>query len=279
MWVVLAAALLAVLNLPQDVSGQAKAVVREGVAPLQGAVSGVGRFFRESFRSIRGIGDLVSENRKMAEELVLLRNEVRDLRALEKENEALREQLQFAIRFGRNLIPCEVIARDITGWWQTIRLGKGTFDGVAPDMGVITSEGLAGRTVDVSSRTCDVLLISDPSCKVSAQIVRTGAFGIVAGRGVSGGGRVACEMRFINKNLPVLPGDEVVTSGLGGIFPKGLLIGYVEKVYTDESGLYQRADVLPKADLGAISYVFVVSEQRNPVEEYLRRRDFGEEEP
>ena len=196
----------------------------------------------------------------MAAELVRLRDEVRDLRTLEKENNELREALEFARHSDRKLVPCEVIARDLTGWWQTIRLDKGSAEGVASGMAVITSDGLVGRTVSVSARTCDILLISDAGCKVSAQIARTGSFGIVSGSGPSGAGQASCQIDFINKNTPILAGDEVITSGLGGVFPSGLLIGYVDKVYTDKTGLYQKADIIPKADLGALTYVFVAAD-------------------
>jgi rod shape-determining protein MreC len=271
LWVVLGAVLLVVLNLPASVSGRAKAMLREGIAPLQGALSGFSRWVGESVRSVRGIGGLLRENQQMSAELVRLRNEVRDLQALSQDNAELREQLQFTAQTKRRLTPCEVIARDITGWWETIRLSKGVSDGVSMDMAVITSDGLIGRTVDVSARTCDVLLISDPGCKVSARIVRTGAFGVVEGSGPAKSGQAACQMGFINKNVPVLPGDEVVTSGLGGVFPKGLLIGYVDKIYKDETGLFQRADILPKADLGILTYVFVVAEQGDEADPYLRK--------
>ncbi len=273
LWVVLAAVLLAVLNLPESVSGQAKAALREGVAPLQGAIAGFSNKVREIVRSIRGIGGALVENRKMAEELVLLRNRVRDQERLERENAGLRDQLQFVKRAQRQLIPCEVIARDITGWWETIRLGKGAMDGIGPDMAVITPDGLVGKTVSVSTRTCDVLLITDKKCRVSARIARTGSFGVVEGGGPTGSGQAVCRMEFINKNTPVLAGDEVVTSGMGGVFPAGLLIGYVEKAYADDTGLFQRADILPKADLGMVAYVFVVAEQGNPIDEYLKRMD------
>lgn len=271
LWVVLGAVLLVVLNLPASVSDRAKGMLREGIAPLQGALSGFSRWIGESVRSVRGIGGLVRENQQMSAELVRLRNEVRDLRSLIQDNAELREQLQFTTQAKRQLTPCEVIARDITGWWETIRLSKGLSDGVSMDMAVMTSDGLIGKTVDVSARTCDVLLISDPACKVSARIVRTGAFGVVAGIGPAKAGQAACQMEFINKNVPVLPGDEVVTSGLGGVFPKGLLIGYVDKIYKDETGLFQRADIIPKADLGMLTYVFVVAEQGDEVEDYPRK--------
>lgn len=271
LWVILSAVLLVVLNLPGAVSGQAKAVLREGISPLQGALSGFSRWVRESVRSVRGIGGLMRENQQMSAELVRLRSEVRDLQALSQDNAELREQLQFVAQAKRQLIPCEVIARDIAGWWETIRLSKGASDGVSMDMAVVMSDGLIGKTVDVSSRTCDVLLISDPLCKVSARIARTGAFGVVEGSGPARSGRAACRMKFINKNVPVLAGDEVVTSGLGGVFPKGLLIGYVDKITTDETGLFQSADIIPKADLGMLTYVFVVAKQGSEMDEYLKK--------
>ena len=150
--------------------------------------------------------------------------------------------------------------------------------GIAPDMAVVSAEGLVGKTVSVSPRTCDVLLISDPGCKVSSRIARTGAFGLVAGGGPTASGQYVCRMEFINRNLPVMPGDEVVTAGLGGVFPKGLLVGYTDQVRTNETGLYLNASVIPKADLGTLGYVFVVADHANPVDAYLRARESDEVE-
>jgi rod shape-determining protein MreC len=271
-WLVLGALLLLVFNLPESVSSQVKSVLREAVAPLQGALSSFSNKTRESVESVRGIGGAVAENRKMSAELVRLRNEVRRLETLELQNITLREQLRFAQTSARDLIPSEVIARDISGWWQTIRLGKGLVDGVTANRAVVTTDGLVGKTVATSPHTADVLLVSDPGCKVSTQITRTGLFGVLTGQGTSWRGRVVCRMDFINKDTPVLPGDEVVTSGLGGVFPKGLLVGYVDRVEEDESGLYQRAYVVPKADLGGLTYAFVVVQKESAVEELLRRR-------
>lgn len=277
-WMLLAAMLLALLNLPVSFSRKAKAALRETLAPLHGLLAGVGVRLREAGSTFRGYGGMVKENREMGEELVRLRNEARLLKAAERENERLREQLGFMSRSTRRLVACEVLARDVSGWWQTVRLNKGLLEGLAPDQAVLTADGLAGRTVDVSSRTCEVLLLSDPNCRVSAQLVRTGAYGVVTGRGLSAGGQVICLMEFINRNLPVRPGDEVVTSGLGGVFPSGLLIGYIEEVELDDAGLYQRATVIPRADLGMMSHVFVLVPDRDDVDRLWRakRRAAGE---
>ncbi len=265
------------LNLPLALSRRVKSSMREGVSPLQEAVSGMSFRVKEAFSVFRGLGGIVRENRGMAAELVRVRNEVQTLKMLERENIELRNQLHFAQQAGRRkLIPCEVVGRDVSGWWQTVRISKGTVEGVASGRAVVTSEGLVGRTIDVSVRTSDVLLLSDPTCKVSARISRTGAFGVISGMGLSWKGGGGCRMDFINKNIQIRPGDEVITSGLGGVYEQGLLVGYVEKVHKDRSGLYQYAYVIPRADLGTLSHVFVVSAEEDPVEELLRAKEEAE---
>lgn len=258
LWTAMAVLLAALLNLPSPIGDRVKNAVRSALAPFQESMAGVLRRLREGWATVRGLGGLAAENQRMAAEIARLLGEVRDLKALERENEQLRAVLGFASRAQRDLIPAEIIARGRDGWWQTVRINKGAVHGVQTNMAVISVEGLVGRIVSVSARAADVLLISDPTCKVAAQILRTGSFGILAGRGPQWDGSVVCRMEFINKNVPIRPGDEVITSGLGGVFPRGLLIGYVDRVATDRSGLYQYADVISKADIGTLEYVFVV---------------------
>ncbi len=268
-WVLLVVLLLALLNLPAAQSLGVKNAIRSALAPLQESVSGGLRRLREGWATVRGIGGLALENQRMTAEIARLLGEVRDLKSLERENEELRGVLGFATRAQRDLIPAEVIARSRDGWWQTIRINKGAEHGVSTNQAVISVDGLVGRVVSVAPRTADVLLISDPTCRVAGQILRTGSFGLVAGRGPQWDGSVVCRMEFINKNIPIRPGDEVITSGLGGVFPRGLLIGYVDRVVTDRSGLYQYADIISKADIGTLQYVFAVR-QVSPDAPYAR---------
>ncbi len=256
----LAIALVVILNLPESVSGAVKGFVREAVAPLQDAVARAGHGLREAGAALRGFGNLSRENQRLVAEVAALRAEARDLRALAAENDDLRRELGFRARAPRHLIACEVLARDPDGWWQTLRLNKGRADGVKPDQAVVSADGLIGRTVEVSEHTAEVLLISDPACKVAVRLPRTSTFGVLAGRGPSWRGDTLCRVDFLNKNAAILPGDEVVTSGLGGVFPRGLLVGYVgDQVFADRTGLYQQADVLSRARLGQLRYAYVVS--------------------
>lgn len=261
---VVAAMVLVLLNLPASVAGAVQSFVRETVAPLQEVVSGAWSSVREGASSVRGYGGLMAENKRLSEKATELEARVRQLQGLEQQNVSLRAQLGFKRSQSMPLIACAIIGRDPDGWWHTLRINKGAADGVATNLAVISVDGLIGRTISVSPHTADVLLLSDPTCQVSARIARTGAFGVLTGRGPNWQGQVVSRLDYINKNVEIVEGDEVVTSGLGGVFPGGLLVGQVDRVYTDRSGLYQYADIVSKASIGQLEYVFVV---RTPREE------------
>lgn len=255
---VLAGALLLLWLLPDSLSSRLKGSLREGLAPLHEVLSGAGLRLREAGSTVRGFGGLVGENRRMAENLIRLQEEVRRLEALQEENDSLRASLGFVRSSPWPLIPAQIIARDVSGWWQTVRINRGRLAGVGRDCAVLTQDGLAGRTMDATGNTAEVLLISDPSCRVAVRLPRSGAFGILRGDGVARNGRVSCRLELINRNTELRPGDEVRTSGLGGVFPPDLPVGYVESFKRDSAGLTQSARVQPHATLGAIRIVFVV---------------------
>lgn len=278
-WLILGAALLVALNLPEGLSGRGKAAIREFLAPLQELVSGIHHGGQQWINAVRSLGEMAVDNENMAEELTRLRSELRYLEGLEQENEQLRKQLGFLSRPDRELIPVEIIGRDISGWWQTVRVGKGLAEGIESGMAVVTQDGLVGRTMNVSAGTADVLLVADPSCRVSAYVAPAEAHGVIAGRGLTAAGLPILRMDFINKDVPLRAGDEVVTSGLGGTYPRGIVVGHIEEVTTDDSGLFQRADIAPSADIGRISYAFVVAETADPIETLLRGRERDGGEP
>lgn len=253
--------LLVILNLPAAVSGRLKGFVRDAMAPLQELVVSASQQGQETIKLARGVSQLMNENQRQAGEIARLRLRLNELEGLEDETRKLRNLLAYRSREPRHLLACEVLGRDVSGWWQTVRLDKGLNDGVRADMAVATPEGLIGRVLSATARTCDILLISDPKCKVSALVARSQAFGIISGNGVTAQGLPVCHMEFINmdRRHPVQNGDEVVTSGLGGVFPKDLLVGRLENIKTNESGLYAEAEVVLAADLGALDYVFVVA--------------------
>lgn len=248
--------LILVMNLPEAVTARLNVVVRDTLAPLLSSLSR-GHVQLQAF--FIGRRALTEENTRLKVEVEGLRHELRWRDSLEQENQELRNMLGLAAHARHRLVAAEVIVRDVNGWWQMLRVNKGAADGVSRNQPAITTEGVVGCIMDVSSHTCDVLLLVDPNCRIAARLAGQDAFGIVRGEGVTQLGDSQCRMDFIVKEADVKPGDEVVTSGLGGVFPPGLIIGYVEQVYLDRSRLYQYADLIPAVNLRALNLVFIIT--------------------
>jgi rod shape-determining protein MreC len=254
--------LLVAFVLPPSLSLKGKGAVRGVMAPAERGTSELAQRLSEASAAIRGMGGAVEKNRERDHELIRVQAELNGLRNAKAENLRLSRALSFYKSRAYAMIPCDVISRNISGWWNTVRIGKGYADGIRDNHAVISPDGFVGKTIEISSHTGEVLLICDPACRVSAKIKRTDIFGLVRGTGTNLKGYPVARMDFINKDSEVRVGDEVVTSGLsgeGGVSPKGVHIGYIEKVYQDESGLFQSAEIAPSATVNLLDYVFVVS--------------------
>lgn len=258
------------LNLPLPATWAVRAGMRDSVAPFQNTMSLVSHYMRSMFSGLGNSTKIVLEKQKLEIEIAKLHGRLLQLEQFEAENKALRQQLGFAVLSPRKLLLCEVISRgDISGWWHTLRLNKGSNSGVKNGMAVISTDGLIGRVSNVTKLSCDVLLIVDPSCKVACKVVRNGAFGIMQGSGISMDGGISLEMlaslkpallNYVSTQYALQSGDVIHTSGLGNLFPEGLPVGKLGAVKMDPSGLYQQAEVIPCANIDRLKYAFVVIE-------------------
>ena len=158
------------------------------------------------------------------------------------------------------LIAAEIIARDSSTWWRTVSINRGRRDGLETDMPVVTDEGLVGKTTTVSDAISIVLLVSDESCRVAASIEGSREQGIVSGERVTTGMTPVLDLNFLSKQADLKPGQKVYTSGVGGVFPSGLLIGVVKSFRVRE--LDGQAQLTPAVDLSHLEDVFVVTGRR-----------------
>lgn len=259
----LVAVLLLVFNLPESTARGTKSAVRELLVPYHSALASLG-----VWRSNRNPPISAPEN-DSSRTVALQR-----LAALEKENDELRRLLGYSRRLPNQAIACEVVARDgESGWWRTIRLNRGSRDGIETNDVAVTEAGLLGRVHEVSPHTADVLLISDPGCRIAVRCVRTGDFGLMEGGGVASRDGVMDmflpaepgEMTFISRESGIREGDEIVTSGLGGVFPQGFLVGRVARVQPARSGLYLNARIASAANLARLRQVLVITHKRSAV--------------
>jgi len=147
--------------------------------------------------------------------------------------------------------------REPANWWRTVEIDLGTRDGINTNLPVLTAEGLVGRVSSVGLTRSQVVLIGDPNCKASA-LVENPAHdtGIISASGPLNDSLV--QLTYLSSNANLKPGQRVITSGLGGIFPKGIPIGLVVDARPVEFGLYTEARVKLNANLGALEQVWVL---------------------
>ncbi len=178
------------------------------------------------------------------------------LRDMEAENNRLRSALEYRQRSLFRLVAAQVISRDSTTWWQTIKINRGFEDGVEAERTVITDVGLVGKTMTVSKNEAIVLLVTDENCKIGAYVEGTREKGIVNGERVqdTAGGRL--QMNFLSKGANLQPDQKIYTQGVGAVFPAGLLIGTVTSFEARE--LDGQAIVKPAVDFSTLADVFVI---------------------
>jgi rod shape-determining protein MreC len=206
---------------------------------------------------LKSLEDLERENTSLRVDNRQLRATNQALRDVEHEVNRLRHALNYRERSVFKLIPAEIVTRDASTWWHTVTINRGKEDHIESDMPVVTDEGLVGKTTTVSNTIAVVLLVTDENCKVAASVEGTREQGIAAGERVSGGLTPMLDLNFLSKQANLQPGQKAYTSGVGGVFPRGLLIGTVKSFRTRE--LDGQAKLTPAVDLSQLEDVFVVT--------------------
>ncbi len=145
---------------------------------------------------------------------------------------------------------CRVIGRSPSAWNRVFLVDKGNKEGIKVNMPVLSVSSLIGKVVEVGPRVSKILLISDPNSHMGAIIQRTRDQGVLYGT-FSG----ECRMKYISVDAKIEVGDSVVSAGYGGLFPSGLLIGTIEKVWKEPGQIYQVAIIKPSTELGRIEEV------------------------
>jgi rod shape-determining protein MreC len=208
---------------------------------------------RSVFQNYILLVDLKQENLRLQEEVCRLQRENDELRESVYAVERLQRLLQFKERVPATMISAEVIAYSPSAWFRTIVINKGLRDGVKKDMPVVTWEGVVGKVMRTSPGSSIILLVIDRNSSIDVLVQRTRARGIVEG---DGGSR--CQLQHVPRTDDIEAGDHLITSGLGGIFPKGLSMGDVVRVERKEYGLFQEVEVRPSADFSRLEEVMVI---------------------
>ena len=231
-------------------------VVGAFVTPIHRVASSFGAV-GDFFDSIVNSGKYKGENEALRERIASLEQETINIDTYISENERLRALLDMKdLRDEAEYAGANVISRDSGDWYETIVIDRGSAGGVELNSVVIVPDGLVGSVVEVGIDYAKVKTINDVESSVGAVCGRTNDMGLVEGKsGLTPQGK--CSLNYLDKNARIVVGDNIETSGTGGIFPKGLRIGKVTEVVTSADGLTLSCEIENAVDISSVTEVLV----------------------
>ena len=235
------------------------------MAPFDYVFSGVAGGIQQGTVFTRDVATVYRENQTLRAENQELRHVVFQLTEKAAENERLQAMLEFRTKsVAFQMKAATVIGRDPGTLNNSILINQGTGDGIRVNMPVVTNQGLVGHVMEAFPGTAKVRLLSDTGSSAAAMVQRpqSRAVGIIEGNLSQ---LSVLRMKNLARDGDVIKGDKIMTSGFGGIYPKGLMIGEVVDVVDDEGGLLKNAMIRPAVDFSRMEEVFVILGERNPV--------------
>lgn len=229
-------------------------VFQRATAPFARFFSATGAWTNDRISFFSSIGELKKENERFYEENIQLKAQLAKLQDVKNENEELRKQIELAPYDSYELEAAMLIGKDMSGRTEIVYIDKGADDGVKSSMAIVVGESvMIGKVLNVHKKTSQVELLTSKNAKVNAEIVETGAKGIVRGQyGTS------VMMDMIPQTVEVNKGDTVITSGVGSVLPRGLLIGYAQEPVATPDQLFQQSSLVLPAQAETARMVWIV---------------------
>lgn len=234
-------------------TGVLRKIVLEMAHPLENGVTTSLKGLKDVWKRYLFLVGIEGENRRIMQENALLRDELNRYREGYLEGIRLKNLLAIKDAFPNRAVAARVISSSWASVFKTVLIDKGTADGLRVGLPVVAAQGVVGRTFETSWHASRILLLNDENSNIDALIQQSRAQGILQGAGSAGG-----SLKYISRAEKVQPGDVVLTSGLAGVFPKGLVLGAITVASLREGGLFQRIDVAPAVDFGKLEEVMVL---------------------
>ncbi len=243
----------------RDVISPVEGTLGDILTPVQGFMYRIATYVSNKVQSLRDRG-------RLEEDYILLQDRVLSLEEeLLNQNEALREneRLRRLLDYKQDRDEYTITAAGVTGknpgnWFNIFTIDKGTKQGLSVNMAVVSERGLVGRVIDTGSNWSKVRAVVDGQSAISGIVERTRDIGIVRGNNGLTFEDGLCRMVHLPMDSDIIPGDRVITSGLGEIFPKGIYIGEVVEVIHERRDLFKTAVIRPAADFRRLEEVLVI---------------------
>ena len=256
-----AAVVLSVLSYFASTSSMLRNALGVAAAPLRNAASSVQTWFEDKQRYYADYTALLEENEALKQEIAELRQSDRQAQLDREENALLRELMELREQ-RRDFVfeSAKILEYSDTNWTSTLTLDRGMNCGLAVNDCVVSAEGyLVGVVSEVGTNWATVLTVIDTDTELGARIFRTSEVAVAEGD-FTLMGQKCFKLSYLPPAASLLAGDYIVTSGLGGYYPSGLVIGTVSSVKTDDDGLAQYAVITPMVDLDTLTEVFVIKD-------------------
>jgi rod shape-determining protein MreC len=240
---------------PGDLAARPQSALLEIISPVDAAFARLDEGASSIVRDYVDLMHVREDNARLRLELARVKSDRARLAELEVENEHLGELLELKNALGTSAVAANVIGSDATGLSRTLILASGTDDGLRPGLAVLANQGVVGKIIAVSPHASRVLLIDDHNSALDGFDQRTRARGIVAGLVDDG-----LILKYADRSQDLRAGDTVVTSGLDGIFPRGLLVGTIQSVRREGPGLFLGVHITPAVDFRELEQVLILTQ-------------------
>jgi rod shape-determining protein MreC len=247
-----------VLNLPGQTMARFKLAISGLFLPLFGLASSSQQLTEDAADLVVPRGDLVRETDRLQRENQMIRLRLLQAEEAMRENERLRNHLEWQRQAPWRVKLARVVVRDPANWWRTLQINRGSLDGVTPNMPVLTDKGLVGRISLVGHTRSQVVLLGDPNLRVGAVVQRTRDNGVITATGIGPLENNLVDLLHLPRNSQIVPDDIVTTSGEGGIFPAGIPIGRVVDLRHADYGLTTEARVQLSVEFSKLEEVFIL---------------------
>ncbi len=250
---------ISLLTIPDSITSNIKVTIASPLAPVQKIISKTSNFFKNGFKKLATMSGNADRKYELETETFLLKNKI-----VKQQNiiNVFKQKLEIVSDFKKsnisdeNPIIADIIGYDASNFRKSIIIDVGKKQGVSVDDVAVFGNALVGRISAAGRSSCRVTLIADPASNVPSRFIESRTQGIV--QGTADG---TCIMKYVPRQTEVYKTDEIISSGIGGIFPKNLFIGSVVEVKQKNANLFKSIKVQPRVDISRIEHVLVIKKQ------------------
>ncbi len=234
----------------------------EVIGPFQTAISKVSNYVGGFWENYLALLNVSEENKQLRQELLQYKTANIEYREAVATNVRLQKLLELKESLPPPTLTAEIVGKDPSLWFRTLTINRGSSDGVQKGMPVVTVAGVVGQILTSSPNYSKVLLATDPNSAIDVITQKKRVQGIAKGLG-----RDAFGLHYVLKSAEIEKEDYVLTSGLGGVFPKGLMVGTVSEIKKSRRGMFQNIEIEPSVDFAQLEYLIIIMKKYSLTEE------------